>query len=317
MSDKNAESSDEVEAPTRSAAAKAKSRNAAAARNQRVEKISEKEERERLRAETANKRKGRAERRRADGMLLPTRAEVSGTHTHADSDPSEEMPLAARASANKAIQPPVTSTAIVPATTEVVRPPPVAELAPTSNPAPDTPPTITVQNKAADKKRSHKKKGRNQYTRDRDANDDESPARSQSRDIQKDEHGPPASSGKAVAETSSGKAHLKPRGGMSSKVTMTDMRRKASALLDYISRTQVDLAGETLPGNNTDAAGSVNGSSTSGSENPPNGASGIPALLLEPAADDRPERDFKDLGCMEMMDSLTRRLVKWQQQYAV
>jgi len=251
-------------------------------------------------------------------MLLPTRAEVSGTHTYADSDPSEEMPLAARASASKAIPAPVPSNVVVPTTAEVARPAPVTELAPTSNPTPDTPPTITVQNKA-DKKRSHKKKGRNQYTRDRDAHEDESPARSQSRDIQKDEHGPSGGgSGKASAE-SSGKTQLKPRGGMSSKVTMTDMRRKAAALLDYISRTQVDLAGEALPGNNnnTDTAGSVNGSSTSGSEVPQNGASGVPALLLEPAADDGPERDFKDLGCMEMMDSLTRRLVKWQQQYAM
>jgi hypothetical protein len=30
----------------------------------------------------------------------------------------------------------------------------------------------------------------------------------------------------------------------------------------------------------------------------------------------RPDKEFKELDCVEMMDSLTRRLVKWQQQYS-
>ncbi len=29
------------------------------------------------------------------------------------------------------------------------------------------------------------------------------------------------------------------------------------------------------------------------------------------------DKDFKDLSCMEMMDRLTTRLVKWQQEYGV
>jgi hypothetical protein len=40
----------------------------------RVEKVSEKEEKERQRVETANKRKGRADRRRVDGLPPPKRA---------------------------------------------------------------------------------------------------------------------------------------------------------------------------------------------------------------------------------------------------
>lgn len=202
--------------------------------------------------------------------------------------------------------------------TEVARPPAVADPPPTSNPAPDTPPTITVQAKT-DKKRSHKKKGRNQYTRDRDAHDDESPARSQSRDIQKDEHLAPGS-GKAGGE-SSGKAHPKARGGMSSKITMNDMKRRATALLDFISRTQVDLAIESPAETTTGTASSTDGSlaAAPASDKPQNGAGDVTAaaVVLGETANALPEKEFKDLGCMEMMDSLTRRLVKWQQQYSV
>jgi hypothetical protein len=287
----------------------------------RVEKVSEKEEKERQRAETANKRKTRVDRRRADGMGPPTHVEVPGAHADADSDPSEEIPLATRAAAHKAAQASGPSNAAVPTAPEVVRPPPaVAEPPPASNPAPDTPPTITVQTKA-DKKRSHKKKGRNQYTRDRDAHDDESPARSQSRDIQKDDHGPPNTGGKAAAAESgsSSKANAKSRGGMNSKITMNDMKRRATALLDFISRTQVELAGESPTGTASGSESGANGSSAAaGVDKAENGASNsAPVLVLGEPGNAALGKEFKELGCVEMMDSLTRRLVKWQQQYAV
>jgi hypothetical protein len=184
---------------------------------------------------------------------------------------------------------------------------------PTSNPAPDTPPTINVQTKN-DKKRSHKKKGRNQYTRDRDAHDEDSPARSQSRDIQKDDHGP-AGGGKAGGE-GGGKANSKARGGMNSKITMNDMKRRAAALLDFISRTQVELAGECLVGPTPGIASNAASGSAVVSEKTGAETSGSPAAGSGEGGEVRPEKDFKELGCMEMMDSLTRRLVKWQQQYA-
>ncbi|KAK4102181.1 hypothetical protein N658DRAFT_354666 [Parathielavia hyrcaniae] len=297
-SDKNDEDSDEGDLAGRNGASKSKPRSALPTRNQRSEKPSEREERERQRAETANKRKGRADRRRPE-----------------DSDRSEEVPLATRTAASKTTQAAGTLTAVAVTAAEVFRPPAAAEPPPTSNSAPDAPPTITVQGKA-DKKRSHKKKGRNQYTRDRDANEDESPARSQSRDIQKDDHMPPGA-GKPGGD-SSGKTNPKSKGGMSSKITMNDMKRRAAALLDFISRTQVELAGESLPGS---AAGTANGtgdSSAAGAENPPSEASGYASVPAPPTGDGdaRLDKDFKELGCMEMMDTLTRRLVKWQQQYS-
>ncbi len=279
--------------------------------------MSEKEERERQRIETANKRKGRADRRRADGKGLSINLDLSSADTNPDSDPSDEVPLAARAATNKTTQTSGALTAVTLVAAEVVRPPATADPPPTSNPVPDTPPTISLQAKAADKKRSHKKKGRNQYTRDRDAHDDESPARSQSRDIQKDEHGA-LGSGKAGAGEGVGKANPKARGGMSSKITMNDMKRRATALLDFISRTQVDLAGESIAEAMAETAtSSTDGSSVAASDkqqqqqqNGVGDPSAVPVIV-------GPEREFKDLGCMEMMDSLTRRLVKWQQHYAV
>lgn len=253
---------------------------------------------------------------------------VSDAHADTDSDPSEELPLAARASAIKATAANATST--------VSEPPhqlSITESAPISNePSPDTPPASTVPTKM-DKKRSHKKKGRNQHTRDREGHDEDSPARSQSRDIQKDDHALPGSS-KNGGEPSS-KSHSKAKAGMSSKITMTDMKRRAAALLDFISRTQVELAGETLSEtraaasdavktNNPDAGCGAGGNpNTTALEKTPqdNGRSDAspPAETAAGSSADagvQQQREFKELNCIEMMDTLTRRLVKWQQEYA-
>jgi hypothetical protein len=343
VSDKNADDSDDGGATGRNGT-RAKSRNTASARNQRSEKASE-EERERQRADAANKRKGRADRRggRGDGTV-PSRivAQSLGARANddlSDSDPSEEMPLAARAATNKtAPQASSTTTSPTNATAPSAPDPPskppttsAVEPAPAPNSVPDTPtpPSAPVQSKTDNnKKRSHKKKGRNQYTRDRDAHDDESPGRSQSRDIQKDEPGSgnggavggPTSGGGGSGTKQSGdgvtKSSSKSKGGMSSKITMNDMKRRAAALLEFISRTQLELAGEAaqeIPAAPAAAASTTNGDATSA----------VSVVVTSPdekpkdgTGSDAPEKDFKELGCLEMMDSLTRRLVKWQQQYA-
>ena len=100
---------------------------------------------------------------------------------------------------------------------------------------------------------------------------------------------------------------------MSSKITMTDMKRKAGALLDFISRTQVELAGEALPETSTSSPKTngvpapVPGKSAEGAQGPgPRAVNGV----------DPGSKEFKELNCIEMMDTLTRRLVKWQQEYA-
>jgi len=253
---------------------------------------------------------------------------VSVAHGDTDSDPSEEMPLAARAAANRTVvavtgvvkEDPTAVAAPVPATvtadnglSAAPEPPPPSQPT-TDTPSPGLAPTMKI-----DKKRSHKKKGRNQYTRDRD--DEGSPARSQSRDIQREDHGATAVNGKAAGDLTHGKSHAKAKGGMSSKVTLTDMKRKATALLDFISRTQVELAGEALPetGSNTPKVNG-GGSATSVAGSAKNLEDGTNDAAAPGPSDSGggagPGKDFKDLNCLEMMDSLTRSLVKWQQTYA-
>ncbi|KAK1837056.1 putative histone deacetylase complex subunit cti6 [Podospora conica] len=324
---KTAEDSDEG-VSTRNGASK--SRNGVASRSQRTEKPSEREERERQRIEAANKRKGRAERRRADGMAQTILVNVSGAYADTDSDPSEELPLAARAAANKtatstttgsngagsapaAAPAPatVTATTTVTAPAEPVNPPPAVEPPAPSQPTTDTPSPSVIQTRT-ERKRSHKKKGRNQYTRDRD--DEDSPARSQSRDIQKEDHAPAGHTTKSGVDHGHGKGHGKAKGGMGSKITMTDMKRKAGALLDFISRTQVELAGEALPDTSTSSP-KTNGVPAPAPEKSTQGAPGPGPKAVNGM--DPGSKEFKELNCIEMMDTLTRRLVKWQQEYAV
>jgi len=241
---------------------------------------------------------------------------VSETYGETDSDPSEELPLAARAAANKngtAISGGGNTASTATTATSVnatdTTQPITAELPPTSQ-ATDTP-SPGIAPVRVEKKRSHKKKGRNQYTRD---HDDDSPARSQSRDIQKDEH-TSGGNGRAGGD----KPHSKAKGGMSSKITMTDMKRKAAALLDFISRTQVELAGETAPDTNENSPKINGGDSTTASvKDVGENIDGLVVVVppLENSDGPRQEKEFKELTCVEMMDSLTRRLVKWQQEYA-
>ncbi|KAI1453965.1 hypothetical protein F4805DRAFT_340410 [Annulohypoxylon moriforme] len=269
-----------------------KSRNAARNQREKAERDERREEQERKRAEAANKRKGRAERRRAD-----------------DSDPSEEIPLSVRAAANR--------------TTESAQPP---EPPVSSQPAPDTPPAAPAPTHSHKKKATNqKKKGRNQYTKDRDNRDhDESPARSVSRDITRnaDENG--TSHTKSGQETTGKQS--KSKGGMNSRITMTDMKRRANNILEYITRTQVELASEPLsePANESHSNNGSNGS-----------INGIPSIRVNGDNDKKEEsnntnsngstsngtnntlplKEFKEMSCIEMMDILTRDLVKWQQEF--
>lgn len=315
--------------------AKSRSRGGAAGRTLRTEKTSEREERERQRAEAANKRKGRAERRRADGTEPTTLTKASDADRDTDSDPSDELPLAARAAVNKtpatATPAAATTTATTTTTTTTVtptvpeeaieeeeQPPAVPEPPPASEPTPEEPPAAATPTAKIGQKRSHKKKGRNQYTRD---DNEPSPARSQSGEAPAEVPPPPAKPSKAEEKATGHGKHGKNKGGMSSKITMTDMKRRAAALLDFISRTQVELAGESPSDDDK-----TNGNSVAPPEKPALatsvGVAGVngstPVIVTTTTlSEGQLEKDFKELSCVEMMDSLTRRLVKWQQEYTV
>lgn len=274
---------------------------------------SEKDERERQRAEAAKKRNGRAERRRADGStpVSTTLVKEAEAQLDTDSDPSEELPLATRAAANRTTSEKNT----VPTTEHKLELVLAPEPPPSSQPAPDTPPTSAPLPNTSKAKRPKKGKGRNQYTKEREAREDLSPARSHSRDVQGHEN----THGQHHTKTGEGssKPHPRVKGGFNSKVSMADMRRRAHAMLDYISRTQVEMAGDVTPPNNDSRRPSsdmvsqtqVNGA-LAGGQRPPDVING------ESSKSGDVTKDFKELSSVEMMDRLTRDLVKWQSQFA-
>lgn len=290
-------------------------------RTQSQHKEREREERERQRAEAAKKRSGRAERRRADGSTPASTILVKGldAQVDTDSDPSEELPLAARVAANRITSDktaPTTASEPKIETTLAVEAPP-----PSSQPTPDSPPANTPVQTSSKPKRSQAKrgKGRNQYTKDREAREETSPARSQSRDGQGHDTGNAAHHHHGKAAEGHPKPHSRSKGGFNSKVSMTDLKRKAHAMLDYISRTQVEMAGETTP---------------PGHESPKPGDGAVPqaAENVTSSVERRPtgsttsgesstagadvKKDFKDMSSMEMMARLSTDLIKWQKEFA-
>lgn len=302
-----------------------KSRNPVT-RNQGQHKEKEREERERQRAEAAKKRSGRAERRRADGSTPASTILVKGLEAQVDtdSDPSEELPLATRTLASRSAgeKPTTTATATAMATgaTESkVETTFTIEAPPSSQPTPDTPPTHTPAQSSSKPKRAQNKKGkgRNQYTKDRDMREETSPARSQSRDVQGHDtgHAHHSKSGEV-----SHKPHSRAKGGFNSKVSMTDMKRKASAMLDYISRTQIEMAGEATPPNThspkpAEGVGPqlAGGAALPGQKMASEVANGESGSSSRPTGE---QKDFKELSSMEMMARLSTELIKWQQEFA-
>jgi hypothetical protein len=159
------------------------------------------------------------------------------------------------------------------------------------------------------------KLGKNQYTKDKDIPDGDglSPSRSQSRDVARGDDN--SSGNKAL--TGEGKPG-KPKGIGGTKVTMSDMRKRVTGILDFISRTQLEMAGGVGP-----LAESVQKADTTirDAADSPQGPDTPTIVVNEGKPDETREgdassqKDFKDLSCVEMMDVLTRQLVKWQKEF--
>lgn len=216
------------------------------------------------------------------------------------------MPLAARAVPHRA--------------TESAQPPELPP-APPTQPLPDTPPIPEAPPAANKKKPTHsKKKGRNQYTKDRDHDHEDSPARSISRDVSRnaDERGTHT---KTTPHEATGK-HSKARGGTTSKITMTDMKRRVNGILEFITRKQVELANDPLSdlmpspsrtGTQDDSHPTTKLNSDSSNTKPSGATATINGAVGGGPTDSLTV--FRDMSCVEMMDSLTRDLMKWQQEY--
>ncbi|CAG7996475.1 unnamed protein product [Penicillium nalgiovense] len=177
--------------------------------------------------------------------------------------------------------------------------------------------------------------GRNQYTKDRDTNGNgdsgymaNSPRRGQSHEIggESPRVGYSGANGAHINGGESGRPS-KPRHMHPQRTTMNEMKRRVAAILEFISRMQVEMAvasenSSTPTGNGDRAQGLLLKSmvdqidSAMPSTRSDGGESG-------PATTDggygesstNHEKDFKDLSSVEMMDVLTRHLLKWQQEY--
>lgn len=225
-----------------------------------------------------------------------------------ESDPSEEPPIVGRTSTSK----PSESTKDV------------QDTLPSSQPATDVSPAPHSQTNSQKKggRPPHGRKGKlgkNQYTKDKDQNDgdERSPGRSQSRDVGRgDENGHNSNNRTANSDGKLGKS----KSHSGSKTTMIDMKRKVAAMLDFISRTQLEMAGESLTPTTGEAtkdimrglAGSIIPMlKVSGEEKDPKGVGGD----ATDGENSVSERDFKDLTLLEMMDYITGQCVKWQNQF--
>ena len=151
--------------------------------------------------------------------------------------------------------------------------------------------------------------GRNQYTKDRDARLDSSinadnntsPARSNSRDGDDTPH-TNGTNHHSNANHESGKAS-KPRYMNPNRTSMNDMKRRVHNILDFISRTQVEMAGTGL-------------ASRTVTTSPPDHGGGSKDLGRKLMGELEEELEgFGKLNSVEMMDVLTKRLLRWEGEY--
>lgn len=307
----DAESEDEAGTGKATVSSLKKARSAAA-ENQRLKEAREREKaRELQRAEAAGRRKERAGRRRGEGVHNQVLV-VPFMLTLPESEPVEETPKPTshpKPSVAPSSQPPS---------------PPVS--------APPPPPSSSHK-KGAGKKQ--KRLGRNQYTKDRDfpPKGAASPRRgkSQMNHVSSGDEPTLSTSNKAANGVSNSTSNSKnspngateaiapvKRGRWAHKVTkgskqatgdsdgskdkakenpsVPDLNKKAQAMLEYIGKMQVDLAGERTP---------------------PGGSGGLEGGAVQPvtSAATGTKKEFNSLSSREMMYELTREIMAWQKNF--
>lgn len=150
-------------------------------------------------------------------------------------------------------------------------------------------------------------------------NEADSPRRGQSHDIGGDSPRVGAINGAHNVDT--GKPS-RPRYMNPQRTTMNEMKRRVAGILEFISRMQVEMAvaGETItpPGNGDQQNGSLTKAAIDQIETaslPNTNEVGSGTASTDGEAGASKEKEFKDLSSVEMMDVLTRHLLKWQQEY--
>lgn len=259
---------------TKASAPKQKPRGAAA-RSQR-EKEQREKEREQERNEAANRRKGRAERRKADGMFKScvqvfclTDNKLEPEVSEATPTPTDEpvMPVSASASASAPPEAPIETLKPAPAPRRGGRPP----------------------------QKSRGRLGRNQYSRDAlsaangasPANDAvNSPQTSGTNGNNNGHESSDGATGHKAAKSKNSRLH---------KLSWNDIMRPAGAMQNYIAQRQVEMAGEKA--------------TPAPAVQPPTNGEDHQADAVHV---DTELTTFKDLSTTQMMDHLSRDLVHWQ-----
>lgn len=205
-------------------------------------------------------------------------------------------------------------------------------------------PSSTPSTKKASKPNTKKRAGRNQYTRERDA----------LADARASEARPPSSrDGEEGHAFGDGLAAVLPNGSKPAKAkvmnplrtSMNDMRKRAAGILEFISRTQIEMAVDKPPseestpvpppaqpqpqnsGRNGNKAG-VNGNSklsneirsdsNVGAEKASQAGTEKHEAAPSASEEDTPrsameEGEFKGLNTVQMMDVLSREIHRWEQ----
>jgi hypothetical protein len=98
------------------------------------------------------------------------------------------------------------------------------------------------------------------------------------------------------------------------RTSLNEMKRRVAAILEFISRTQLEMASAAAGEDTPPAGGKANETATAtmlrtiADALPANATDGGP----EAAGKEKP---FAELTSLEMMDVLTRRLVLWQKHF--
>ncbi|SZF01617.1 unnamed protein product [Blumeria hordei] len=249
-------------------------------------------EREKSRIDVGNKRSNRVERRRTD-----------------DPETMEETSVDTRFSANKGFVPNNTINSSQPMDLTKNSQNILVE---SSHPTQ----AATCQKKIGRPPNSRKGKvNKSQYSKDRDLQDHNElqSNRQQSRDFSKSEELTHYSCSWGIP----GEGKVSRSKGNPNKITMADMKRRVTMILDFISRTQLEMASEpTLSETKNSVQNPVQpiidkisikrfegGDRQKSSNNDTCHGSA------------KPDRDFKDLSCRDMMDVLTKQLIKWQKEF--
>ena len=166
--------------------------------------------------------------------------------------------------------------------------------------------------------------GRNQYTRDLPLNGEiESPMRDHSHDAHGQSgsppHGPPGGSNGINGESG---RNSRPKYHNPTRTSMNEMKRRVAAILEFVSRMQTGKQSHqpSASGSEKDSKG---GSTPNGVAvtNAMAAGSANSALLqaveagLYSHANGESEKNFADMASSEMMGTLTRELLRWQSLY--